>query len=92
MKVKIVLAIAPLVLLAACGDGVPFTGEARAAYDICVENGGDAPYCTCLTRALQEKMTPEAFSAMAKGGESSDLAQTLDAIAAADAGCKAPAV
>lgn len=80
---------APLVLLGACGDGVPFTGEARASYDICIENGGDAPYCTCVTKALQEKLSPEAFAAMSKRQQGADFEATLDEIATADAACKA---
>lgn len=87
MKLRVASAIAPLALLAACGDGVPFTGEARAAYDLCLGGGGEAAYCTCVTTALQEKMTPEAFTQMAKGEEASDLEATLTAIAAADQAC-----
>ena len=82
------LFLAPLALLAACGDGVPFNGEAQAAYDTCVSGGGEAAYCTCVTNALQEKMSPEAFSKMAKGGQAADLEATLTAIGQADESCK----
>ena len=80
--------LAPLALLAACGDGVPFSGEARAAYDTCVSGGGEAAYCTCVTNTLQEKMSPEAFSKMAKGEQAADLEATLIAIGQADESCK----
>ncbi len=87
MTRRIAIALTPLALLAACGDGVPFTGEARAAYDLCLGGGGAAAYCTCVTTTLQEKMTPDAFTQMAKGAEANDLEATLTAIAAADAAC-----
>jgi hypothetical protein len=88
MRLRLAIALTSLAVLAACGDGVPFTGEARASYDICVENGGDAPYCSCVTKALQETMSPEAFSAMAKRDQA-DLDGMLAAINAADESCKA---
>lgn len=88
MRLRIALALAPLAMLAACGDGVPFTGEARAAYDTCVSGGGEALYCSCVTTALQEKMSPEAFGKMAKGEQGDDLEATLTVIAEADETCR----
>lgn len=86
---RALLSLTPLALLAACGDGVPFSGEARAAYDLCVAGGGEAAYCTCVTKTLQEKMSPEAFSKMAKGEQATDLEATLLTIGQADESCKA---
>jgi len=87
MMKRIAFAIASLALLASCGDGVPFSGEARAAYNTCVSGGGEAAYCTCMTKALQEKMSPDAFSKMAKGEQGDDLEATLTVIAEADQTC-----
>ena len=86
MTLRFAIALAPLGLLAACGDGVPFTGEARAAYDQCISGGGEAARCTCVTTALQEKLPAEEFTKMAKGDLTVDVV-TLTAIAAADQAC-----
>lgn len=88
MRAGLRLTAAVLVLLAACGEGSEFSGDAKVNFDTCVENGGDAPYCSCVTKALQASMSPEAFAAMAKRDQS-DLEGALEAIAAADASCKA---
>jgi hypothetical protein len=85
MRARLAIALAPLAMLAACGE---FSGDAKVNFDSCVENGGDAPYCSCMTKSLQASMSPEAFSAMAKRDQS-DLEGALAAIAAADASCKA---
>jgi hypothetical protein len=79
MRARFAFALTPLALLAACGDGVPFTGEAR---------GGEAARCTCVTTALQEKLPAEEFTKMAKGDLTVDVV-TLTAIAAADQSCAA---
>jgi len=86
MMKRAAFALTPLALLAACGDGVPFTGEARAAYDQCISGGGEAARCTCVTKELQEKLPPEEFTKMAKGDLTVDVV-TLTAIAAADQAC-----
>jgi hypothetical protein len=85
MRARLAIALAPLAMLAACGE---FSGDAKVNFDSCVENGGDAPYCSCMTKSLQASMSPEAFSAMAKRDQS-DLEGALEAISAADASCKA---
>lgn len=79
------LIAASLLVLAGCGES--FTGAAAAVNDLCVKNGGKAPYCACVTKALEVKLSKEQFAAMAKGGEAAKLGDTLDAIAAADASC-----
>ncbi len=89
MRARLAIALAPLALLASCGDGVPFTEEARAAYDICISGGGEAPYCTCVTTKLQKDLSPEAFTQMAKGGEDGDMEATILAIGAAHETCEA---
>jgi hypothetical protein len=88
MRRGLAVALASLAVLAACGESSEFSGDAKANFDICRENGGDAPYCSCVTRALQASMSPEAFSAMAKRDQA-DLEGVLAAISAADASCKA---
>lgn len=85
MRLRLTVSLAPLAMMAACGE---FSGDAKVNFDTCVENGGDAPYCSCVTKALQANMSPEAFAAMAKRDQS-DLEGALEAIAAADASCKA---
>lgn len=87
MRLRLALTLTPLALLAACGDGVPFTGEARAAYDRCIVGEGTPAHCTCVTKALQEKMSTDAFSRMAKGEVGDDLEATLVEISAADQAC-----
>jgi hypothetical protein len=77
-----------LAVLAACGEASEFSGDAKVNFDICVENGGDAPYCSCVTKALQASLSPEAFAAMARRDQS-DLEGVLAAIGVADEGCKA---
>lgn len=88
MKRSLAVALTSLAMLAACGEGAEFSGDAKVNFDTCVENGGDAPYCSCVTKALQASMAPEAFSAMARRDQS-DLEGALEAIAAADESCKA---
>lgn len=85
MRLRLTVSLAPLAMMAACGE---FSGDAKVNFDTCVENGGDAPYCSCVTKTLQASMSPEAFAAMAKRDQS-DLEGALEAIAAADASCKA---
>lgn len=79
------LIAAGFLALAGCGD--TFSGDAAAVNDICVKNGGKAPYCACVTKALEAKLSKEQFAAMAKGGEAASLGDNLDAISAADASC-----
>ena len=88
MRLWLAIALASLAVLPACGEGAEFSGDAKVNFDTCVGNGGDAPYCSCMTKALQASMSPEAFSAMAKRDQS-DLEGMLAAIGAADEGCKA---
>jgi len=85
MRLRLTVSLAPLAMMAACGE---FSGDAKVNFDTCVENGGDAPYCSCVTKTLQASMSPEAFAAMAKRDQS-DLEGALEAITAADASCKA---
>jgi hypothetical protein len=85
MRPRLAIALAPLAMLAACGE---FSGDAKVNYDACVENGGEAPYCSCMTKALQASTSPEAFAAIARRDQS-DLEGALAAITAADASCKA---
>ncbi len=87
MRLQLALTLPPLALLASCGDGVPFTGDARAAYDRCIVGDGTPARCTCVTTILQEKLSPEAFSRMSKGEVGDDLEATLVEIAAADQVC-----
>lgn len=87
MRPRFVIALAPLALLAACGDGVPFTGEARAAYDQCIGGGGEAARCTCVTKELQEKLPAAEFTKVAKGDMPTMELVTIAAIAAADQAC-----
>lgn len=86
MRVRLAIVAAPLAMLAACGE---FSGDAKVNYDACIENGGEAPYCSCMTKALQAGMSPEAFAAMAKR-EHDDLEGVLAAITAADESCRKP--
>lgn len=74
--------------LAACG-GDGFSGDAKASYDLCMANGGQETYCACVTKDLQARLTPEAFTAVAKGEVGPDLDASLDEIAAADKACAA---
>lgn len=91
MKRLTLAALAAMATLAACGEPGGFSGEAKAAYELCLSGGGEAGYCSCVTRALQASMPPEDFSRMAGGG-GDELEPTLDAIAAADTSCvKTPA-
>jgi hypothetical protein len=87
MRLQFAVTLAALVMLAGCGDGVPFTGDARAAYDRCIVGDGTAARCTCVTKILQEKLSPDAFSRMAKGEVGDDLEATLVEISAADQAC-----
>lgn len=84
------LAVAGLALaLAACG-GDGFSGDAKASYDMCVGGGGEPAYCSCVTKDLQTRMTPEVFAKMAKAEMGEDeMNAVLDEIAAADAACAA---
>lgn len=88
MRRSLAVALASLAVLGACGEGAEFCGDARVNFDVCRENGGDAPYCSCVTKALQASLSPESFSAMAKRDQS-DLEGMLAAISAVDASCKA---
>ncbi len=88
MRLGLAIAFASLAVLAACGQASEFSGDAKVNFDICRDNGGDAPYCSCVTKALQATMSPEAFAAMAKRDQS-DLEGVLAAISAADEACKA---
>ena len=87
MSLRLAVALAPLAMLAACGEGSEFSGDAKANFDICRENGGDAPYCSCVTNALRSSMSPDAFAAMARRDQG-DLEGMLAAINAADESCK----
>lgn len=87
MMKRAAFALAPLAVLAACGDGVPFTGEARAAYDQCISGGGEAARCTCVTKELQEKLPAEEFTKAAKGDLAAMELVTIAAMAAADHAC-----
>lgn len=88
---RILIAAALLTLLSGCGGG--FTGDAKAVNDMCISGGGEARYCDCVTKALQEKLSKEAFADMAKGGKDADLGANLDVIGEADAICgKKPVV
>ena len=78
------------VLLTGCGGGGDtFTGDAKAVNDLCLNNSGTAAYCTCTTKMLQEKLTPEAFAQIAKVNPEGDLSATLDIINTADKACAA---
>lgn len=74
-------------LLSGCGGGL--TGDAKAVHDACTANGGEAAYCDCMVKTLQETLSPEAFANVAKGEDGGDLMGSLDAMDAADKTCKA---
>lgn len=87
---RVVIAAGLLVMLSGCGG---LTGDAKAVNDMCTANGGEARYCECVTKALQEKLSKEAFADMAKGGKASEMGASLDVIGEADAVCgKKPVV
>ena len=88
MRLAIIIGFAGL--LAGCGGGSAFTGDAKAVHEMCVANGGVASYCDCTTKELQAKLTPEVFAQVAKGVAGSDPATLLDVMAAADKACKKP--
>jgi hypothetical protein len=88
---RVLIAVGLATLLSGCGGGL--TGDAKAVNDMCAANGGEARYCECVTKALQEKLSAEAFADIAKGGKNSQLDATLDVIGEADAICgKKPVV
>ena len=85
LRMRVLIAAGLVVMLSGCGGGP--TGYAKAVNDMCTANGGEARYCECVTKALQEKLPKEAFADMAKGGKGAELGPTLDVIAEADAVC-----
>lgn len=82
---RVLIAAGLAAILSACGGG--YTGDAKVMNDMCTANGGEARYCDCVTKALQEKLSKEAFAEMAKGGKESELGANLDVIGEADAVC-----
>ncbi len=88
---RVLIAAGLVAMLSGCGGG--FTGDAKAMNDMCISGGGEARYCDCVTKALQEKLSKDAFAEMAKGGKASELGANLDVIGEADAICgKKPVV
>jgi len=81
--------IALAALLSGCGGGL--SGDAKAVHDACAANGGEAAYCDCMVKILQEKLSPEAFAKVAAGDDDGDLMATLDVMGEADKACAAPA-
>lgn len=74
-----------LLALVACSDGL--SENVRAVRDMCASNAGEATYCTCMAVTLEKEMSPEAFRAMARGGEQAELGDLLDQIAKVDPLC-----
>lgn len=56
---------------------------------MCVSNGGETPYCTCIATTLEKQMPAETFKGMAQGDEEADLGTLLDQIATANSSCGA---
>ena len=76
-----------LLALSACGDGL--SGDARGVRDMCVSNGGETPYCTCIATTLEKQMPAETFKGMAQGDEEADIGTLLDQIGTANSSCGA---